>query len=216
MDMQKRVERAQLSPSGPIASPASDPQHINALAREAATGDLVSTRRLLDYIWPTMARVVVGVMGAGHPDLDDAVQQSLIALLQSLPTFRGECHAAGYASRIALRVALRARNRSRVRAARTEAFVHQALDTTEAPSAGDDALAHRRRRLLRDLLGDLPEEQADALGLRVLLGWSLEEVASATGAPINTVRSRVRLAKEALRRKIEADPALADELAVVE
>jgi RNA polymerase sigma-70 factor (ECF subfamily) len=28
------------------------------------------------------------------------------------------------------------------------------------------------------------------------------------GVPLNTVRSRVRLAKEALRRRIDADPAL--------
>jgi RNA polymerase sigma factor (sigma-70 family) len=210
-----RIASAPESPTGPIASPAGDPLHVNALAREAVNGDLDATRRLLDYIWPTMTRVVVGVMGAGHPDLDDTIQQSLIALLQALPTFRGECHAAGYASRIALRVALRARHRSRLRTVRNEAFAHHTFEGTEAPSAGEDASAHRRRKLLRDLLEDLPDEQADALGLRVLLGWSLEEVASATGAPINTVRSRVRLAKEALRRRIQADPALADELSVV-
>jgi RNA polymerase sigma-70 factor (ECF subfamily) len=67
---------------------------------------------------------------------------------------------------------------------------------------------------LRDLLTDLPEEQADALALRVMLGWSLEDVAQATGAPLNTVRSRVRLAKEALRRRVDADPSLADQLEV--
>jgi RNA polymerase sigma-70 factor (ECF subfamily) len=38
----------------------------------------------------------------------------------------------------------------------------------------------------------------------------MQEVADATGAPINTVRSRVRLAKEALRRRIEEDPTLAE------
>jgi len=53
------------------------------------------------------------------------------------------------------------------------------------------------------------------LALRVMLGWSLEDVAQATGAPLNTVRSRVRLAKEALRRRIEADPSLADRLEVL-
>jgi hypothetical protein len=39
-------------------------------------------------------------------------------------------------------------------------------------------------------------------------------VSAATGAPNNTVRSRGRLAKEALRRRIEADPRLLDLLAV--
>ena len=50
--------------------------------------------------------------------------------------------------------------------------------------------------------------------LRVVMGFSLAEVAEATGAPINTVRSRVRLSKEALRRRIEEDPALAETLEV--
>jgi RNA polymerase sigma-70 factor (ECF subfamily) len=42
----------------------------------------------------------------------------------------------------------------------------------------------------------------------------LEEISAASGAPINTVRSRMRLAKEALRKRIEADPALRDLLEV--
>jgi RNA polymerase sigma-70 factor (ECF subfamily) len=35
-------------------------------------------------------------------------------------------------------------------------------------------------------------------------------VARASGAPVNTVRSRVRLAKEALRARIAAQPALSE------
>ena len=38
----------------------------------------------------------------------------------------------------------------------------------------------------------------------------MQEVADATGAPVNTVRSRLRLAKEALRHRIEKDPAFAE------
>jgi DNA-directed RNA polymerase specialized sigma24 family protein len=64
---------------------------------------------------------------------------------------------------------------------------------------------------VRALLDDLPEEQAEALALRFMLGWSLIEISEASGAPVNTVRSRLRLAKEALRRRVEADAALADE-----
>jgi RNA polymerase sigma factor (sigma-70 family) len=78
-----------------------------------------------------------------------------------------------------------------------------------APDHSDD-LGSRRRDLLRELLEDLPEEQAEALTLRVVMGWSLDEVARASGAPVNTVRSRVRLAKEALRARIAAHPALAE------
>jgi RNA polymerase sigma-70 factor (ECF subfamily) len=77
-----------------------------------------------------------------------------------------------------------------------------------APEAG----AAQRQAVLRRLLDDLAEEQAEALALRVVLGWSLDEISAATGAPLNTVRSRLRLAKEALRRRIADTPGLADEL----
>ena len=56
---------------------------------------------------------------------------------------------------------------------------------------------------------------AEALTMRIVLGFSLAEVAEASDVPINTVRSRIRLAKEAMRRHIEADPEAAD-LAEVE
>ena len=77
---------------------------------------------------------------------------------------------------------------------------------SEHPSPTDDAEAGVRRALLRQLLGEIPVEQAEALAMRVVLGWSLDEIASQAGVPLNTVRSRLRLAKEALRRKIEAAP----------
>jgi RNA polymerase sigma-70 factor (ECF subfamily) len=172
-------------------------------------GDLAATQDFLAYVWPTLTRVAAGVLGGRHPDLDDAVQQSMIALVRALPAFRGECHPAGYASRITLRVALRVRRNVKRDVARREALELGADDDLE-PVAHDDVLGSRRRELLRELLEDLPEEQAEALTLRVVMGWSLEEVARASGAPVNTVRSRVRLAKDALRARIDAQPALAE------
>lgn len=65
---------------------------------------------------------------------------------------------------------------------------------------------------MRELMTKIPHEQAEAVALRIVLGWSLPEVAEATGAPLNTVRSRLRLAKNALRAIIEADPLLSEEL----
>ncbi|HXK16216.1 MAG TPA: RNA polymerase sigma factor, partial [Polyangiaceae bacterium] len=161
-------------------------------------------------VWPTLTRVATGVLGARHADLDDAVQQSMIALVRALPAFRGECHPAGYASRITLRVALRVRRNLKRDATRREELGQLGPVEDQELDANDDALGSRRRELLRELLEDLPEEQAEALTLRVVMGWSLEEVAQASGAPVNTVRSRVRLAKEALRARIEAKPALAE------
>lgn len=47
----------------------------------------------------------------------------------------------------------------------------------------------------RDEIGRCPLRFKRAIALRFVLGWSLEEVSRVTGAPVNTVRSRVCLAK---------------------
>jgi len=142
------------------------------------------------------------------------VQQALIALVQALPNFRGECEPAHYASRIALRAAVAARKASRARRGRLDESVELDTIVSSADTPSDLVRAQRRRKLVLELLNELPEEQAESMALRFVLGWSLDEVAKTTNAPVNTVRSRLRLAKEALRRRIEASPELMGELEV--
>lgn len=183
-----------------------------ALARAAGSGDARAMKQLLEALTSRVSRVVRVVLGAGHPEVDDVTQLSLIAFTQALSAFRGECQPTHYASRIAVRTAVNARRRSRALQARHDDLSE--AEGIETSTAHDEVMAERRKRLVRDLLGVIPEEQAEALALRVALGWSLEEIAEASGAPLNTVRSRLRLAKEALRKRIESDPVLREELEV--
>jgi RNA polymerase sigma-70 factor (ECF subfamily) len=185
-----------------------------ALARAAALGDSVATGQLLRALAPRLGRVVRAVLGGGHPDLDDAVQQSLIGLVQALPAFRGDCEPVGYATIIAVRTAVAARKRSRTDQSRREDGVETDLMEGSRPSPGDEAAANHRKELLRSLLDHLPDEQAEALAMRVVLGWSIKEIAAHSGAPLNTVRSRLRLAKEALKSRIEQDADLVEALGV--
>jgi RNA polymerase sigma-70 factor (ECF subfamily) len=199
----------------PEVKTASHGAALAEIARLATEGDTSATARLLKVVAPEMARVVRGVMGPYSSDVDDAVQQSLVGLIQALPAFRGECAPAGYACRIAFRTALAMRRRSReARARYDDSTDADSLPASSSPSDLSDA--RRRTALVRSVLDQIPAEQAEALAMRTMLGWSIEEIAKASSVPINTVRSRLRLAKEALRRNIEADPSLADELGVGE
>ena len=49
------------------------------------------------------------------------------------------------------------------------------------PQTEEDVERNRRMEVLRELLTRIPDEQAETLTLRVVLGWSLPEVAAATG-----------------------------------
>src|SRR5258708_4747465 len=192
------------------SSPAEETTATMALARAAGTGDEVAMKELLAVLAPRVRRVVRVVLGPGHADADDVTQLSLIALTQAVHAFRGDCEPGHYASRIAVRTAVNARRRARVLRARHDDLAD--VSGSELSTPPDDALGERRKRLVRELLGLIPSEQAEALALRVVLGWSLEEIAVACAAPVNTIRSRLRLAKEALRRAIDADPRLREEL----
>jgi RNA polymerase sigma factor (sigma-70 family) len=178
------------------------------LARGAAGGDVRATRRLLEVVAPRVARVVRAVMGSHHPEVEDAAQLALIGFVQALPSFRGECDPAQFAARIAVRTAGAVRRRARSRAGATDGAVD--VDDLEAPP--EEIEATRRREAIRSLVDGIPEEQGEVLVLRIMLGWALKEIAETTGAPLNTVRSRLRLAKEAIRRRIADDPVLADGL----
>lgn len=184
------------------------------LARDAARGDTAATAQLLRAVAPLVNRVVRAMLGGGHPDVPDVVQQSLIGLVRALPAFRGECAPEGYAQTIAMRTALLARKRWRLDRLRRDDDAETEVTVDPKASPEDTALSERRRTLLRELMLEIPEEQAEALAMRVVLGWSIEEIASSAGVPINTVRSRLRLAKQAMRKRIESDPRLVEELEV--
>jgi RNA polymerase sigma-70 factor (ECF subfamily) len=153
-------------------------------------------------------------MGGGHPDVEDVAQQSLIAFIQALPAFRGDSDPSRYATTIAVRTAIAARRRVRVDHARRDAGADADTLASSEREPGEALASRRRKELLRDLLAELPHEQAEALAMRVVLGWSLEEIAGQSGAPLNTVRSRLRLAKESLRKTIESQPGLCEALEV--
>jgi RNA polymerase sigma-70 factor (ECF subfamily) len=185
-------------------SPA-EPDRGARLAQAAAAGDVRATRELLEQVAPRVVRAVRAVMGPAHAEVDDATQLALIAFIQALPGFRSECPPVQFAARIAVRTAAGVRRRAGARRLGHDPSVD--VDTIEVPPEELDAT--RRRAAVRALLDELPEEQAEALALRLMLGWSLKEIADATSTPINTVRSRMRLAKDDLRKRVAADPALA-------
>jgi RNA polymerase sigma-70 factor (ECF subfamily) len=168
-------------------------------------GDPRLVRELLKALSPEVARVARAILGSGSPVLDDAVQDSLLRLVHALPNFRGECSARRFANRIAARTVLLARRRTHV--VRERETLASLESDRFAPSPHEQSLQQRQREVLEQLMDRLPQPQADALALRIVLGYSLEETATTLQVPMNTVRSRIRLAKDALRGLIATDPA---------
>ena len=59
--------------------------------------------------------------------------------------------------------------------------------------------------LVRQVIDELSSVQAEAVLMRMVLGCSVEEIAAATHVPVNTTKSRLRLAKDYLRRRLDGE-----------
>jgi RNA polymerase sigma-70 factor (ECF subfamily) len=206
----KLVTSGSILPSGPREASEEDP--LAALIAGANAGDRAKLQKILEAVAPSMLAVVRVVLGPDHPDVLDVGQESLMALKDALRIFRGESSALQYARQVALLTALSARRRWRSRERRLQEWRRDVIDAPQIGPGEDSLMRARRAAVFRGLLDELPDIQAESFALRVVLDYSLPQVAQATGAPLNTVRSRVRLAKEKLRRRIETDPALRDVL----
>jgi RNA polymerase sigma-70 factor (ECF subfamily) len=55
---------------------------------------------------------------------------------------------------------------------------------------------------LQKALSDLPDEQREVVVMRIWSGMTLEEIATASDVPMNTIASRYRYALEKLREKL--------------
>jgi RNA polymerase sigma-70 factor (ECF subfamily) len=189
---------------------------LKSLVSAAAAGDRNAERTLLVTLGPALLRAVRGVLGGSHPEVEDALQESMAAVHAALPRFRGECGTLHFACRVAVQTALNVRRRAAYRHRHTPSVSPDELSelASDERSPAEAQAAASRRGALRHLLDELPPVQAEALVLHVVLGYSIDETARATESPRDTVRSRLRTALTALRVRVGGDAALREVLDV--
>ena len=185
--------------------PESPPEpDLQALVAATLDGDQSAARALFHAVGPVFIRAARRTLGREHPEFDDFVQEASLRFFTSLPAFRGDSHVRRYAYRITVHVAADwIRRKSALKRERVSGPVPE---DAASPAEAEDVL--RRRRLGALLAAHLSPVQLETFLYRTVLGCSLAEVAETTGAPTNTVRSRLRLAREALQRAFDADPSL--------
>ena len=177
---------------------------LAALADAAARGERAAVRTFLVSIGPQLLRVVRRVLGVDHPDVDDVLQESAFAVIDALPRRRRESTVLHFACRVAVLTAMNVRRREATRKRHAVRADDQEVDelATDAPSP-DVALAERTSvELVQELMDSLPLAQAEVLALHCVLGYTLPEIAESADLPLETVRSRLRAAKQAVRARL--------------
>jgi RNA polymerase sigma-70 factor (ECF subfamily) len=189
-------------------------EDLGDLARRAAGGDRRAVHALLLAVGPAMLRAVRRVLVRRTEDVEDVAQEAMQALVDALPGFRGQCTVLHFAWRVAVLTALANRRRLDLRAQWAAGSMEALERAADGPSPAEAALLRGRREALSALLDQLPPDQAEVLVLHAAYGFTIEELAATVGRPMETIRSRLRLAKRALRDRIDASPELADVLRV--
>lgn len=202
----------------PTAQPKRPADELVVLAESTRRGDRRATRTLIHAVGPHVLRTIRAVLGREHPALEDVAQEAIVEFLEALDGFRAESTVVHFACRIAVLRALHYRRaesaRKRVLPLGTHDEGSDGLDASKSdnPDPEDWTAANRSSSAVRELLGSLPNAQGDAFALHAILGYTVAEIAESLGIPVETVRSRLRLARHALRRKVLSHPVLREAL----
>lgn len=165
------------------------------------SGDDEAFRVLVDREKTNVIGLCRRVLG-DRSEAEDVAQEAFLQAYRALPTFRGDGPFGAWLGRIAMRMAI----------ARLKQPTHLQADPTRAEGwlvdLGDAvdpqllALDDERRSEVLQAISTLPEAQRRIVAMRFYRDMSLDEISSATGVPLGTVKSRLHRALAALRRRL--------------
>ncbi|MEM1063106.1 MAG: sigma-70 family RNA polymerase sigma factor [Planctomycetota bacterium] len=142
-------------------------------------------------------------------DAADVTQETFLNAYRNAGSFRGEAAFRTWLLRIARHAGV-----SRLRATKRRGELGRSApggDVGDAADRANTALPDPavaadvadRRRVVRDAIDALPEDQRAVVLLREVEGLDYDAIAAALEVPVGTVRSRLHRAREALRLKLE-------------
>ncbi|RYF18618.1 MAG: sigma-70 family RNA polymerase sigma factor [Comamonadaceae bacterium] len=166
----------------------------------AQAGDAVAYRQFLDALSRHLRAFLRRRMAAWPDDVEDLVQETLLAIHHGRHTYRPEQPLTAWVHTIArykLVDFLRARSRHEA--------LNDPLDEEDAIFASADGQAAETRRDLEQILQTLPERQRVALVMVKLAGASVAETAQATGLSEASVKVGVHRTLKALVARFRSD-----------
>ena len=122
------LPRPSLPPAEPtrqtvLESTPSASAELDSLVEASLQGDLRATAGLLEGVLPAIRGACRAMLGPQHSDLEDAVQNALVAFHDALPRYRFESSILHYAVRITFRTTHGFRRRLRLLAERFDLLV---------------------------------------------------------------------------------------------
>jgi RNA polymerase sigma-70 factor (ECF subfamily) len=167
------------------------------LLQRARAGDRRALDRLLRRELPAIRGVVRAILGC-DTELDDVTQQVLIELVRALDSFRGESSLRTWLTRIAIRTTW-AHIRMRQKVVRLVVAAEQRPPAAQRPT-GTESYCELAR--LERCLAQLPAEQRVVFLMHDVEGHTTREISETLQIPAGTVSTRLRTARERVRRSL--------------
>ena len=158
--------------------------------RRRDTASVTALEELVSQHYDRLLRIAV-LICRDRTDAEDAVQVALERAWRHGQDLRDPARLPAWLHRIVVREAIRLEHRRRGLIAR---WLASPREIAVGLSADGD-----RDLDLQVALRDLPVEQRAALVLHYHAGFSVAETAALSGVPLETTRSRLRLARDRLR-----------------
>ncbi len=188
-----------------------EPSHPAALSAEAfadlveaiaAVRDRQAFARLFQHFAPRIKSYLVR-LGCDGAQAEELAQEALLVVWQKAATFdRRQSAVSTWLFTIARNKRIDAIRRSR----RPELDPEDPALQPARPDQADEVLsAAQSADRLRTALATLPEDQRRLLDLAFFQEKSHSDISGETGIPLGTVKSRIRLAMQRIRKVIEGD-----------
>ncbi len=146
------------------------------------------------YVWRSLRR-----LGVRDRDLEDVAHDVFVALYRGFEEFDRTRPIRPWLFGIAFRVASDYRRRARHRLEVPSDASDVAADD---PAADERIEAREARQLVLEALGTLDLDRRAVFVMHDLDGYSMPEIARTLDAPLNTLYSRLRLAREQFARAV--------------
>jgi len=167
------------------------------LITRAGQGDMGAFREIYQGVSGYVYTLAYRVVSTKH-DAEEVTQDVFLKLHQNLRSFKFEASFKTWLYRITVNTALNhAKKRSRVTTREVEEVFEDPATVTQ-PDAAKGLAASETERRLKSLLDQLNPDQRACVVLREIEGLDYQGIAASLGININTVRSRLKRARETL------------------
>jgi RNA polymerase sigma-70 factor (ECF subfamily) len=173
--------------------PAAENSDDAKLLRAAAQGDETAFAALYDRLARPVFALVVRIIGS-RAEAEEVLQEAFVQVWERAPDFRAELGTAFcWVVTIARRKAidrLRANSRHLHRIAQAAALDER--DDLMGPAGAAELASDERSRAVHAALAKLGAPERHAIALAFFDGLTHEEIATALGTPVGTIKARIR------------------------